>query len=90
MANVREKMDVPTGQIEASKDAERKQTKRSEEMKEERQMRLLADRALDIRGCVRLILTLRLNLDGVFLPFNNKLRMFGEKFNSKFWWRHLH
>ena len=39
---------------------------------------------LDIKGYVLLFLTLRQKLDGVFLPFYNKLRKFREKFNSKF------
>ena len=48
------------------------------------------DRTLDIRGCVLLILKLRQELDGALLPVNSKLRLLEKKFNSKFWWRHLH
>ena len=47
-------------------------------------------RTLDMRGCVLLIFKLRQELDGALLPVNSKLRLLEKKFNSKFWWRHLH
>ena len=48
------------------------------------------NRTLDMRGCVLLIFKLRQKLDGAFFPVNSKLRLLEKKFNSKFWWRHLH
>ena len=48
------------------------------------------NRTLDMRGCVLLIFKLRQELDGALLPVNSKLRLLEKKFNSKFWWRHLH
>ena len=29
-------------------------------------------------------------IDEFFLLINNEMRIFVEKFNGKFWWRHLH